>query len=407
MRRLLAVALIIGSVWVANLLLPPGNDGQQLRSVTRTTGNAVATGPASNKQTATQAEGGQPLLIPATHSSLLVRGSAEAVRPIPAASQSAVTAEIDSSELIALLQDQLRRVGCYKGLRDGKWNATTRRAMARFDERINVVAALDQPHPDLLAMVSQFGARACGTACPLGARPNDQGYCMTLQTVALATPPAGPTRGATELPRKLSAASVAPAAPAPATFLAAAPRSALAATQPAAPPLGRQMASLDGSTAQDSSIHVVVPPLLQPEPAEMPLQIATAAPATVTASIGFAAPAPLAGEPFTRSGTAMESIKPATESALALLTTVPGGPAAALPSPQAQPPTALQTAPVFAAVMPKHKRARKSTDWARTQIALGGGRRHHTSVSIITSAFGFGGNSNGPDQPLTIVLSKR
>src|SRR6478752_5375827 len=66
------------------------------------------------------------------------------------------------------LQEELRRVGCYRGELNGVWTTSTRRAMQEFLERVNAVLPIDRPDGVLLALVKGHPGKVCGAPCPAG-----------------------------------------------------------------------------------------------------------------------------------------------------------------------------------------------------------------------------------------------
>ncbi len=69
--------------------------------------------------------------------------------------------------LIANIQKELWRVGCYAGDADGIWNDRTRVAMRSFNESVHVNLATDQPDYLLLTLLQGHNAKACLRACDL------------------------------------------------------------------------------------------------------------------------------------------------------------------------------------------------------------------------------------------------
>jgi hypothetical protein len=87
-------------------------------------------------------------------------------------------------KLVAELQTELARVGCYEGEKDGQWGPGTRRAMAAFTERVNASLPFDQPDLILLTLVQGHKGRACGAACPVGHSQNNTGRCVPTTVLA-------------------------------------------------------------------------------------------------------------------------------------------------------------------------------------------------------------------------------
>ena len=76
------------------------------------------------------------------------------------------------------LQRELVRVGCYEGEVNGAWTPATRRAMKAFTDRVNATLPTDEPDFILLSLVQAAQGKVCGTACPVGEAPADDGRCM-------------------------------------------------------------------------------------------------------------------------------------------------------------------------------------------------------------------------------------
>jgi hypothetical protein len=98
----------------------------------------------------------------------------------------AVSAPPTAESLVHGLQRELTRVGCYEGASDGIWNASTRRAMAAFIERVNAKLPITKPDPVLLALVQGHQGLACGS-CPAGHESSADGRCLPKMIVAWAT----------------------------------------------------------------------------------------------------------------------------------------------------------------------------------------------------------------------------
>jgi hypothetical protein len=63
--------------------------------------------------------------------------------------------------LIASIQEELRRVGCYAGTVDGDWNGSTRTAMRAFIASVHVSLPADRPDYILLTLLQGHSSRAC------------------------------------------------------------------------------------------------------------------------------------------------------------------------------------------------------------------------------------------------------
>ena len=221
MWRLLAVGLMGLAIWAVNVLLPTSRDEEQLRSLTSIAVQGSDAPLASNSPSLANSLPIQPVAattartdaqnwLPAAETAAIETDTAKTV-PAPGDGPVATTStkpllapspptqlmaglptadtEESPAKLVSKLQAQLRRVGCYKGATDGNWNANTRRAMARFNDRINAQIDLDAASPALLTLVETYGNRACGRPCLPGTLPNAAGVCITPETtIAAATP---------------------------------------------------------------------------------------------------------------------------------------------------------------------------------------------------------------------------
>ena len=83
-----------------------------------------------------------------------------AVRP-PAAESGAPA----KGGLVAAIQDELRRVGCYAGQADGTWNDQTRSAMLAFNSSVHVNLGTDRPDYILLTLLQGHSSKACSRSC--------------------------------------------------------------------------------------------------------------------------------------------------------------------------------------------------------------------------------------------------
>ena len=80
--------------------------------------------------------------------------------------------------LVKDLQAQLKRVGCYEGEVNGQWNASTKRAMATFTDRVNASLPIQNPDYILLTLVQGHRGNACGSSCPAGEALNEARRCV-------------------------------------------------------------------------------------------------------------------------------------------------------------------------------------------------------------------------------------
>ena len=83
------------------------------------------------------------------------------------------------------LQEELRRVGCYRGELNGVWATSTRRAMQEFLERVNAVLPIDQPDGILLALVQGHQGKVCGAPCPAGQGLSRDTQCVPNAILAM------------------------------------------------------------------------------------------------------------------------------------------------------------------------------------------------------------------------------
>ena len=450
MWRLLAVGFMGLAIWGVNALLPASRDEEQLRSLTSiatqgsdstaamperkyalagasdakhlTSGTpagalapsdpatAIARAAVLQSLAAADAAGTEPVQVkpnPPAVTATSAQQPKKLALDVPAVAVAEDGADLIQSKLVTKLQTQLRRVGCYRGAMDGNWSATTRRAMARFNDRINAQIDLDSVRPALLTLVETYGNRACGQACLPGTAPNAAGVCVTAQSVAAAVPlpalaPAvspvvgvnvaalGTSKPASQpAPARTSASAVVavaappPAAPVPAAPTIIASRSAAtAAQQRAEQTVNLGSTALTASNAWTPSVEVAASkPAAKPQttvaanvPAALQSKSATWAPVTVIAVV---APPPV-------------------------VVAQVAAPAPAVIAPRPARTTIASLAPARA----KKRIARKSSGWGNAQYAFGASdvapalaprRTHRRSSSTWADAFYSG----------SIVLSKR
>lgn len=91
------------------------------------------------------------------------------------------------------IQAELKRVGCYAGPIDGRWNESTRRAMGDFVRQANASLPIEQPDYVLLALAQAHKGGACEPCLALNSA--DPAACSASQTV-VAEAPARPKRTA-------------------------------------------------------------------------------------------------------------------------------------------------------------------------------------------------------------------
>ena len=444
MWRLLALALVVAAVWGANELLPGGNGEEQLRTIT---------GIAAGGDVAERAKGAPALpksskraAVPASNVALAPASAPdELAQLMPATGQTSVATVADSVDLIAKLQQQLRRLGCYRGPPDGAWNAATRRALARFNDRLKIRTPLDEPQLSLLPVLRSYVDRACGTPCPPGTRPDAQGSCMVKEIVAAAAPAAIPL--APQAPNATAELKLAPVDgvnPGRAVIavgntwkLPAVASNGIGAFPAADVNKAAGMAAtttrsrLDGVATQQSFGQPlqgnVTLPAQRAEPLVTTAHLATAqTPSGQDSTDSFGNMRQAANATSGRSAPvavafvdATPAVTVGTRQAFAALPVVV---AASELKPVAGTATQLTAAPAaaravaVATVPPRHRRIRKTPGYGDGQFALAASqavqtiqvaapRRHRTYGASYTSSYGF---STGPaDAVLSIVLSKR
>lgn len=437
MWRLVAIGSVGLAIASASVLLPPSNGEEQLRSLTHiatrgTDDSPVASAATSAAVARLPAGGTKPL---ASRADPLATLPTAATADLPLTNVAADGPEQDA-QIVLQLQQQLRRVGCFKGKLHGRWDAGTRRAMARFNDRVNARMALDSPNPILLTLVEKYDNRACGTPCNPGTSPNALGQCVSTQIVAAAAPlPALPTPAAAIAPAVAASAPVAaiavaakmPEPPKPvdvaATAIAPAKPAAVKLAVLAAPTQVKPQANLV-STGNDWAPTIVVAPAAPGLAADAPRagSVRAAAPKTVAPlpvakpvqslpRLAVVTPLPKSAASALALAQPTVIIRPASTT-LALNDLQPAPPALPLPSTTvalAEPVAVALAAPADAplpkvlaapkqrkttiaivATPKKKKYARKSSASGNTQFALGGPvrpRRHANATSWLTALF--------------------
>lgn len=81
-------------------------------------------------------------------------------------------------ELVRNIQNELKRVGCYRGEVHGAWTAASQRAMSTFTERINATLPVKEPDGILLTLVRGAKPGVCGAACPAGQALDAEDRCV-------------------------------------------------------------------------------------------------------------------------------------------------------------------------------------------------------------------------------------
>ena len=437
MWRLVAIGSVGLAIACASVLLPPTNGEEQLRSLTHIATQGIddsAAASAATKLAVDQRPAGGSKAIASRAGPLATAPAAAA--PDQTRTNVAADSPEQDAKIVLQLQQQLRRVGCFRGKLHGHWDAGTRRAMARFNDRVNAHMALDAPNPILLTLVEKYDNRACGTPCNPGASPNASGQCVATQTVAAALPlPALPVPATLAAPLMTTPAPVAvvavaakmPEAPKPAeaAAIATAPaKTTLTKLAVMAAPAYAKPQGIVASTGNDWAPTIVVAPAAN----------GPAADATRLASVWLAAPKSVAPLPIAKPGqsisrlTVVMPLPKAAEPALAIAQpTVVNRPvptalashdlqptSSAIPLPSitvalADPAAVALAAPADALLSkasaapkqrkttiaivaaPKKKRyARKSSGSGSTQFALGGPvrpRRHANPTTWLTALF--------------------
>lgn len=105
-----------------------------------------------------------PIKIQAAHE------PAAGLGPMPVAAKPVRPAKTGAGEaqrsLTRNIQNELARVGCYKGAADGTWSPETRAAMAAFNDSVQVRLPLNRPDYILLTLLQGHAAKACRPASP-------------------------------------------------------------------------------------------------------------------------------------------------------------------------------------------------------------------------------------------------
>ena len=351
MWRLALVGLIALAVVGVGYLLPGMNGEEQLRSLT-----TIAT-QGSDAPTVTYSEGSASPELVAEAAAVVPRPavvSAEALRPMSAVVEEA------GEDVIVGIQKQLRRVGCLKVNANGRWDATTRRAMARFNDRVNARMSLDHPSKALLALVESYANRACGAACSPGSEPDASGVCVERQIEAKA--PAQPMPAEGKQVAALQPAPVVPAFAAPVIAQAAKPVAPVIEAKPAA---ARIVAPV--SVAKVEPVKPVVPvvvatvePAKPVVPAPAKVAVATTPSTTISAGGNDWAPTVVASAPQAASA----AIKPAPVVTPLAKSVQPVAPKSIVPAPakpaapqpvivaKSEPAPAIAAAPLASATMP-------------------------------------------------------
>lgn len=108
----------------------------------------------------------------------------EAAASPPAVAPKTIAPE---SSLVASIQSELRRVGCYAGNADGSWTDRTRLAMNAFNDSVHVKLNIDQPDFILLTLLQGHSGKACSRSC--GSNSDQAAQCVDKTIEARRIPP--------------------------------------------------------------------------------------------------------------------------------------------------------------------------------------------------------------------------
>jgi uncharacterized caspase-like protein len=86
---------------------------------------------------------------------------------------------LDPADIARLLQAHLKRVGCYGGSADGKWDETSQRALELFNTNAQTKFDIKVASLDALDAVRTKADRVCPLACPKGQRV-DGDHCVRI-----------------------------------------------------------------------------------------------------------------------------------------------------------------------------------------------------------------------------------
>lgn len=87
---------------------------------------------------------------------------------------------LDPADIARLLQAHLKRVGCYGGSADGKWDETSQRALGLFNTNAQTKFDIKVASLDALDAVRTKTDRVCALACPKGQRV-DSDHCVHIE----------------------------------------------------------------------------------------------------------------------------------------------------------------------------------------------------------------------------------
>lgn len=95
-------------------------------------------------------------------SAIVAQRTNEPDKQTPLAKVQNVPVPRDIASLIREIQRELKRVGCYDGELNGRWNAQSRQAMKAFADYVNAKLPVDRPDYVLLRLAQSHQGPACG-----------------------------------------------------------------------------------------------------------------------------------------------------------------------------------------------------------------------------------------------------
>jgi Putative peptidoglycan binding domain len=107
---------------------------------------------------------GWPRVMPRSEPavSAVAQRPVEADSPTPSARVQEVPVPRDIASLTREIQRELKRLGCYDGEANGRWNAQSRLAMQAFVDRVNAKLPVERPDYVLLRLAQGHQGTACG-----------------------------------------------------------------------------------------------------------------------------------------------------------------------------------------------------------------------------------------------------
>lgn len=109
-------------------------------------------------------------------------------RTLAAVERSKPEADDPQARLVASIQRELRRVGCYADDADGAWTDRTKVAMRAFNDSVHVSLGADRPDYILLTLLQGHSGKACSRSCNGGL--NASAHCIDKTIEARRVPPA-------------------------------------------------------------------------------------------------------------------------------------------------------------------------------------------------------------------------